>query len=526
MILKRLDAAVIFVILFSTAIGAYLRISQLVDLPLPLNDGGLFYAMTKDLQENQFRIPAVTSFNGANIPYAYPPLAFYLYGFISMATNGSLMDLFRLLPAIIASLSIPAFYWLAKELLKDQAKSAMATFIYACLPASYLMLIMGGGATRSLGFLFYLLTLFFAYRMFTLEQKKYIVITALFGALTCLSHPESAARAAASAILLFLFFGRNRRGAVKALLVAGGVILLTAPWWAAVISRHGIAPFLAATQTGGQKPLVMLAYLLSMLKGMLTESIFLTFLGSMAMLGFFLQLAKKEYFLPVWLLVTLLVEPRNSSVYLALIVAMLASIGAVDLIFKVFRELETGLNKTAPINHWTEGLLSGWMNKIVLTYLVIFSIISSYLSVSELSRTLIVTRSDLEAVEWVNKNVLPGQSFIFIKAYSIPEWFPILTHGRSVALVQGQEWQSKDFSALLDISNHLELCAEQGKACLDDWQKESGLSYQYVYFGKWRVNTRDGAAYTSWPLKASLVDSGEYEVVYESESREILKRKE
>ena len=111
--LKRLDAAVIFVILFSTTIGAYLRISQLVDLPLPLNDGGLFYAMTKDLQENHFRIPAVTSFNGANIPYAYPPLAFYLYGFISMATNGSLMDLFRLLPAIIASLSIPAFYWLA-----------------------------------------------------------------------------------------------------------------------------------------------------------------------------------------------------------------------------------------------------------------------------------------------------------------------------------------------------------------------------------------------------------------------------
>jgi len=520
------DYATIFFVLFATAIGGYLRTSQVIDLPLPLNDGGLFYAMTQDLQANHFRLPAVTSFNNANIPFTYPPLAFYLYGLVSALTDWPLLDLFRLLPPVVATLSIPAFYLLAKELFKDKAKPAVATYFFAVLPAGYSMLIMGGGVTRSLGFLFFLLTLTFVYRMFTSGQRKNLLLAILFGGLTCLSHPESAVRAAASAVLLFLFFGRNRRGAIHALLVAGGVILLTAPWWGTVTAEHGIEPFLAASRTGGHSVVAILAYFLALLKGMLTEDIFLTFIGSLALLGVFLQCAKKEFFLSLWLVLALLIEPRNSAVYLAPVVAMLASVGAVELLFKALRSVDGSVHNRSDQIPWAEEMLAGWMNKVVFAYLLGFSIISSYTSVFELSRALSATREDLQAVKWVNANVPAGQPFLFIKATSIPEWFPVLTQANSVALVQGREWQNEDFSTLLDISNHLELCAEQDKACLDEWQQESGLNYRYVYLGKWRVQTKDGVKVSSWPLKESLLDSGLYELVYESETREILRLKE
>jgi NADH:ubiquinone oxidoreductase subunit 6 (subunit J) len=358
--------------------------------------------------------------------------------------------------------------------------------------------------------------------MFTLDQRKYVFLTILFGTLTCLSHPESAVRAAVSAILLFLFFGRNRRGLINAFTVVGGVIILTAPWWGLVLESHGIDPFIAASRTGGHKFIVLLAFLLALLRGMLTETVFLTFVGSLAMLGIFLQLAKKEFFLPLWLGVTLLIEPRNSTTYLAPIVGMLAAVGAVDLLFTAIRSMDPNIRSQSERNHWAEWMLAGWMNKIIFVYLLIFGIASSYSAVYEMSRSLSATQEDLEAVEWINANVPAGEPFIFIKVTSLPEWFPVLTKANSVALVQGREWQNEDFSVLLDISNHLELCAEQGKECLENWQQESGLTYRYVYLGKKRIQTRDGEIYKSWPLKESLIESGLYQVAFESEHREIL----
>src|SRR5688572_1119349 len=46
----------------------------------PLNDGGLFYVMVEDLKANDYRLPQYTSYNGGQIPYAYPPAIFYLTG--------------------------------------------------------------------------------------------------------------------------------------------------------------------------------------------------------------------------------------------------------------------------------------------------------------------------------------------------------------------------------------------------------------------------------------------------------------
>ena len=48
---------------------------------LPINDGGMFAVMIRDLKANQFVLPVLTSYNHAAIPFAYPPLGLYLGAF-------------------------------------------------------------------------------------------------------------------------------------------------------------------------------------------------------------------------------------------------------------------------------------------------------------------------------------------------------------------------------------------------------------------------------------------------------------
>ena len=70
----------IIFVLFATLLGLVVRITVPLQASFPLNDGGLFYAMIQDIQQNGYALPAFTSYNFAYIPLAYPPFAFYLTG--------------------------------------------------------------------------------------------------------------------------------------------------------------------------------------------------------------------------------------------------------------------------------------------------------------------------------------------------------------------------------------------------------------------------------------------------------------
>ena len=88
--LNQVKPSIVFLIL-SLLVGGYIRLSMALSATFPLNDGGLFYQMTQELVANQFRLPFFTSYNHLNIPFAYPPLAFYL--------TGALNQLLRLVTA-------------------------------------------------------------------------------------------------------------------------------------------------------------------------------------------------------------------------------------------------------------------------------------------------------------------------------------------------------------------------------------------------------------------------------------------
>src|SRR5512144_1120494 len=91
-------------------IGVFMRFNVTSLAGFPINDGGMFAVMVDDLKSSHYLLPAFTTYNHLNIPYAYPPLGFYLGRVAADLFGLSAVQVLRWVPAFFASLSIPAFY--------------------------------------------------------------------------------------------------------------------------------------------------------------------------------------------------------------------------------------------------------------------------------------------------------------------------------------------------------------------------------------------------------------------------------
>lgn len=317
------------ILAIALAVGFSVRMIPPLASDFPLNDGGLFYLMAEELRQSHYALPHYTSYNSADIPFTYPPLAIYAAAIISDITRWPLLDIVRTLPAIVSGLTIPAFFLFSRAVLKSWTHAAVAAFAFACLPRTFKWLVMGGGLTRAPGFLFAILTLYQGYLLYTVRQSRYLATTILFGSLTVLTHAEKTWFAVYSMVLLSLFFGRDRKGLINSVLVALGVLVVTAPWWVTAISHHGMTPFLAAAQSGGGGKWSSLWLLKSFV---FTEEVFLPLFGVLALLGMFVCLAHREWFLPVWLVTIFLVQPRGVATPAMVPIAMLVSMAVMRMV--------------------------------------------------------------------------------------------------------------------------------------------------------------------------------------------------
>jgi len=129
---EKKPLSLIGMIVLITLIGAVVRCFYVFSASFPLNDGGMFYVMVRDLQANAFRLPLYTSYNGGNIPYAYPPLPFYLAAGLNQWLGIGLISLLRFLPLLFSIATIPVFAWLAQEVLAEKHPVALATLVLPC----------------------------------------------------------------------------------------------------------------------------------------------------------------------------------------------------------------------------------------------------------------------------------------------------------------------------------------------------------------------------------------------------------
>jgi hypothetical protein len=476
-ILNDIDPSILFLAL-AILIGGYIRLSQVLQSNFPINDGGLFYTMIKDLMANHYRLPVTTSYNHLNLPFAYPPLFLYLSGFLSDLTSWGLINIIKILPALFTVLAIPAFYLLASVLIKNKDQVVFTTFIFTFIPASFDWLVMGGGLTRSPAFFFALLTLFFIYRLYTRNSNQDILWTTIFASLTILSHPETALHTAASAVVFFFFFGRNKKGLLKSLIVAGLIILVTAPWWVTVLVHNGFTPFFAAGKTGSYN----IEGIFQILQFDITHEYGLQTIGTLGLIGLFWHIAERKYFMPVWVLVILISEPRSAPLYLCPCVAILASYSLTNIL-QIFNKTTLHTEGESSEPH----PLSSTVSKGLFLLLSGQWIFSSMVIIIVLINTTVLTNVDINAFDWIKSNTRSNSKFLVLTGYSpfndpISEWFPALTGRTSIATVQGYEWDSNSsFEEILTESLNVQKCISQTYQCIESWAEKNHKVFDYIY---------------------------------------------
>ena len=523
------------------ALAFVIRATHVLIADFPLNDGGLFYAMTRELQAAHYRLPAFTSYNGAGIPFAYPPLAFYVTAAVNSATGIPLVQLFRFLPLLAAWLLVVAFYQLAKAMLPDRATVAAAVLAFAVVPRSYVWLIMGGGLTRSFGLLAAVVALHQAYRLYTRREWRFAATTAVACALTVLSHIGTAPFLAASIALLFLFYGRHLHGLLSSVVVAAATVALTAPWWATVIGQHGLTPFLAAQTTSGsawndfETLLAVVLRLLRFNMGTTGEPLFPVF-GFFALLGAFASLRPGRFVLVVWWALTIFIDARAGETYATIPGALLAGIGIAVVFVPVLRTLYATPAATGgalPAGAAPRGRTAALLRFVpagVCGALLLYAIAGSLthspnlgggmgLTLNALTpeERALMARLDRETPHESRFVVVTGQPWFSDR---VAEWFPVLANRVSVNTVQGSEWVPGGFAR--EVRQNIGIqgaCANAGGACLADWARSTGRAFTHVYVAK---QPRDQCCRA---LMDALRTDPAYAVVYDGPAALVAERR-
>jgi hypothetical protein len=265
-----------------------------------------------------------------------------------------------------------------------------------------------------------------------------------------------------------------------------------------VINDHGLEPFLRGAATG-QRALAVFHLLFFVF----TEELYATVIALLGLLGIAHSLFRRDYLLPLWMIIPFFAEGRSAAGPAAIPLAMLAAIGLIDVVFaalipqgrsalveKKVAEGQapplkaTGLRETS---FGAEQVFSGERNLFI--YLLFYLIFSTYQFGLQLSSATLYP-PDREAMQWVRENTSDRSRFLVltgttsVSCDSVLEWFPAITSRQSIYTVQGTEWlEGENFNSYVESTYPVQECLTSGGAdCLDS--AVSRAEYDYIYFSK------------------------------------------
>jgi hypothetical protein len=498
-------------------LGLWMRLNPVLTAGFPMNDGGMFFTMIDDLRRNHYNLPVYTTYNNQNIPFAYPPLAFYMAGFLADALHISLFQVLLWLPALFNIATLPAFYLLASTVMKSPLKAALATLIYMLSPLSMDWFLMGGGLTRGMGQLFLILTCWSASQLFQQPSRKMLALTILNGALLVLCHPESALLALVCVGIIWAFSARSKKSIGNGLLAGLGIAVLISPWLVTVLHTHGVEPFLKAAQTNGSQLLLWT----KVFTFDFTQEPLPGFVAVLGLVGLFISISQKKYLLPLWVIIPFFVNPRSSARAAILPLAMLAALALLDVILPAIGSYEAKVTGK-----------TGNKTGILLSVYILLSMLGGMYTLGLNMAANRLSEADQQAFVWVQQNTTPDVKFVIITGEfqllrdPLQEWFPALTGRTSQTTLQGREWVWGDkFIQSIVTFDGLQRCISQDAQCIEAETQKLEIPFEYLYIKKPTVmQCSDGeiCRYNGKTLVEELRKSPAYKLIYENDSAAIF----
>lgn len=500
------------------ALGTAIRAYGVLSADFPLNDGGLFHRMVLDLQASWPALPETTTYNGIAVPFAYPPLAFYLGAALEPLLG---LGILRAVPLVAAILTVPAFWLLARSILGPGLTALAATATFAIIPRSFEWMTMGGGLTRAPGLLLAITALWLTHRVLRGAGRGTVVAAGVAGGLVVLTHPQAALFTLLSGLFLIAWLARDRAVIARLGAAAGIAAAIAAPWLVTLVARDGAAGLLSAS---GTQPGPFIG-LLSLLNFSLTGSRLFDVVGLLSAVGLLLAIVRGRWFVPAWLAVVMVLDSRGGATYAAVPASLLAGQAFVDLIVRPFWRPASPRPPTSPHAPAAPRPSSGRLPRLdpgrtfIGAVLVVVAVIDAF--GSQIAPSWAGTALGAEqraAIEAAGEAAPDGEFLVVTGRYwpvdAAAEWFPVLAGARSVATVQGHEWRgTAEFDRRTDAAAALRLCANADERCLDEWSEAWEIGFSHVFVPKGSLQGPAGDPECCTGLRHLLGASDRYRVV-------------
>jgi hypothetical protein len=419
-----------WLLLIAAVAGAVaFRLYLLAAFDFPVNDGALFLEFVKASAETFPYLPTSAAYNGLLLPFAYPPLSFWI-GAAATKLGADSLGVIRIMPILVNILYVLLFALLLLKSGRSRLFTALAILFFTVNLRSFEWLLMGGGLTRGLGSLFLMLALLAVTvpdrgREAALNLRRLVLAGAAVGG-AILSHLEWGIVAAASVVLSCALRSVSFRQFMIGCVVAGATALaVILPWTLFVLQTHGLEPFLAAGGTSGWD----IGHIAARLIGIASMAVAS---NALAVLGAAVLIMKRQWFWVGFILICVILTPRHAQTPAMLAVAVFGAQGIVSA-------AELGSRFIA-----SRKLLFGSLAGLVLLLLAI-NLHRTQLHAPTSFRVLPAEMR--QAMGWVRVNE-PGGRFVIVndRAWqndSSGEWFPSLAAARSLTTVQGREWNGE-----------------------------------------------------------------------------------
>jgi len=227
------------------AVGVYLATN-----PYPAYGGGLYAQIAAAIAANGYAPPATVDGYAATVPFAYPPLQFYVFA-IALDLGFDPVTVTRLLPGVAVVAALVPAYLLGRDYTGSRPAGTATAAMVGLNPQVLEWHVSAGGVVRGFAFLYALTAVYAGYHVFTGGGRRALLGGAVAVALTGLSHPTYALFVVASYLVLWGGVDRSLGGLARGLVVGAGALALASPWLAWVVTTHGLDVFSAAAGTHG-----------------------------------------------------------------------------------------------------------------------------------------------------------------------------------------------------------------------------------------------------------------------------------
>ncbi|WP_049985298.1 hypothetical protein [Halobellus rufus] len=496
------------------AVAVYLATNQ-----YPAYGAGLYAKIAAEIAANGYLLPSrIPGYTADGVPFAYPPLQFYLYAAL-LDLGGDPVTVSRFLPSVGFLAALVPTYLLGRDVAESRPAGAAAVALVALNPQILEWHLSAGGVVRAFALCYAMVAVYAGYRIYAgddprgaagaplpLRRRRAPILLGAFAfGLTVLTHPVYSLFVVASYVLLWLLVDRSLSGFLSGLAVGLGGALLASPWLAWVVATHGIEIFTAASGTHGG-----VGGGASALAGEVSPGI------AVALVPALYLLVRREYLFPAWLIVAELLfkQPRFAYTVAAILVPL--------VVVTVVRARDDGgerprLATASEAFDLDVDRRAAAAAVVILLGTVVGGGYFAYEATlaTDPSTPEFLDADAVDAMAWAASETDPDARFVVLG--DAAEWFPALTDRTLLVGYWGVEWEGPEAfdrqeSAYESVSScHSAACVERVTAEVGDERPT------HVYVPKGQYTIRGDPAVQFGTIERSFERSERWERAYEND---------